>query len=142
MNTPTSGGSPNQVNRLLALVPYLQSKGEIAVDEVAREFGVSPKTILADVNVLLFCGLPGLGMGDLIEVDFDALEGEGVIRLSNADYLARPLRLDTTEAAALVAGLRALGEGSSDEEREVVARTRPNPGEAPGGAPELPARAE
>lgn len=118
-----SGGAPGQVNRLLALVPYLQRAGEVAVEEVAREFGVSTKTVLADVNVLLFCGLPGLGMGDLIDVDFDALEGEGVVRLSNAGYLSRPLRLDATEAAALVAGLRALGEGSGEAEREVVTRT-------------------
>jgi proteasome accessory factor C len=62
-------------------------------------------------------------MGDLIDVDFDALEGDGVIRLSNADYLTRPLRLDSTEAAALVVGLRALLEGSNGAEREVVERT-------------------
>ena len=122
--TPTGpSGSRGQVNRLLALVPYLQRRGEVSVEEVAREFGVSAQTIRADVNVLLYCGLPGLGMGDLIDVDFEALEGEDVIRLSNADYLARPLRLDTTEAAALVVGLRALLEGSQDAEREVVART-------------------
>jgi proteasome accessory factor C len=95
----------------------------VSVEEVAREFGVSPRTIRRDVNVLLFCGLPGLGMGDLIDVDFEALEGEDVIRLSNADYLARPLRLDSTEAAALVAGLRALLEGSEGPEREVLERT-------------------
>jgi predicted DNA-binding transcriptional regulator YafY len=112
----------DQVNRLLALVPYLQGRGEISVAEAAREFGVTPRVIRRDINVLLFCGLPGLGMGDLIEVDFEALEGEDVIRLSNADYLARPLRLDTTEAAALVVGLRTLLEGSGDEEREVVER--------------------
>ncbi len=62
-------------------------------------------------------------MGDLIEVDFDALEGDDVIRLSNADYLARPLRLDSTEAAALVVGLRAMLDTTSTTEREVVART-------------------
>src|SRR3954465_2141761 len=127
-------GAPNQGNRLLAFVPCLQSKGEIAVDEVAREFGVSPKTILADVNVLLFCGLPGLGMGDLIEVDFDALEGEDVIRLSNADHLHRPLRRDSTEAAALVVGLRALLEGSSEAERAVLERTLHKIEEAAGEA--------
>jgi proteasome accessory factor C len=75
-----------------------------------------------DVRVLPFCGLPGLGMGDLIELDFDALDGEKVIRLSNADYLTRPLRLDTTEAAALVVGLRALAEGATPEERDVLVR--------------------
>jgi proteasome accessory factor C len=134
MSTPAGAGSRSQVNRLLALVPYLQSRGEVRVDEAAREFGVSPRVILRDINVLLFCGLPGLGMGDLIDVDFDALEGEGVIRLSNADFLTRPLRLDSTEAAALVVGLRALLEGSSGGEREVVERTLTKIEEAAGEA--------
>jgi proteasome accessory factor C len=134
MSTATGAGSRTQVNRLLALVPYLQSRGEVRVEEVAREFEVTPRVILRDINVLLFCGLPGLGMGDLIDVDFDALEGEGVIRLSNADFLTRPLRLDSTEAAALVVGLRALLEGSSGGEREVVARTLAKIEEAAGEA--------
>jgi proteasome accessory factor C len=129
-----AGGSRTQVNRLLALVPYLQARGEVSVDEVAREFGVSAGTIRRDINVLLFCGLPGLGMGDLIDVDFDALEGEGVIRLSNADYLTRPLRLDSTEAAALVVGLRALLEGGREAEREVVERALRKIEEAAGEA--------
>jgi proteasome accessory factor C len=117
-----TGGAREQVSRLLALVPYLQGRGEVAVEDAARAFGVSPRTIHRDLGVLLFCGLPGLGMGDLIDVDFDALEGEGVIRLSNAEYLARPLRLDSSEAAALMVALRALREGSGEEEREVVDR--------------------
>ncbi|HET6562837.1 MAG TPA: WYL domain-containing protein [Marmoricola sp.] len=130
----TAPNARDQVTRLLALVPYLQSRGEISVADAAREFGVSPKVIRRDINVLLFCGLPGLGMGDLIEVDFEALEGDDVIRLSNADYLARPLRLDTTEAAALVVGLRTLLEGSGEEEREVVERTLRKVEEAAGEA--------
>ena len=130
----TASNARDQVTRLLALVPYLQSRGEISVTDAAREFGVTPRVIRRDINVLLFCGLPGLGMGDLIEVDFEALEGEDVIRLSNADYLARPLRLDTTEAAALVVGLRTLLEGSGAEEREVVERTLRKVEEAAGEA--------
>ncbi len=112
----TSAGARDQVTRLLALVPYLRARESVPVQEAAREFGVSAATIRRDIGVLMFCGLPGLGMGDLIEVDFDALEGEDVIRLSNADYLARPLRLDSTEAAALVVGLRSLLEGSGDDQ--------------------------
>ena len=52
-----------------------------------------------DLKVLFMCGLPGGYPDDLIDVDIDALEGpdglraDGVIRVSNADYLARPLRL-------------------------------------------------
>ncbi len=132
MSTPSN--ARDQVNRLLALVPYLQGRGAVRVDEAARDFGVSPRTIRRDVNVLLFCGLPGLGMGDLIDIDFEAFEGEDVIRLSNADYLTRPLRLDTTEAAALVVGLRALLEGSRAPEREVVQRTLRKIEEAAGEA--------
>jgi proteasome accessory factor C len=137
-----AAGSRTQVNRLLALVPYLQSKGEVRVDETAKEFGVRPQVILRDINVLLFCGLPGLGMGDLIDVDFDALEGEGVIRLSNADFLTRPLRLDSTEAAALVVGLRALLEGSTGDEREVVERTLAKVEEAAGEAAGIAAQVD
>ena len=73
--------------------------------------------------MLWFCGLPGLGMGDLIDVDMDALEGDGVIRVSNADYLSRPLRLDSSEASALIVALRALREGSDDDVRPIVDRT-------------------
>jgi len=110
----------DQVQRLLALVPYLRENDGARVDDVAKEFGVRPKQIIADLKVLWFCGLPGLGMGDLIDVDMDALEGEGVIRVSNADYLSRPLRLDSSEAAALIVALRALREGSDDDVRPII----------------------
>lgn len=116
-------GARDQVGRLLALVPYIQARREVSLDEAAAEFGVKPAQIIKDLNVLWFCGLPGLGMGDLIEVDMDALEGEGVIRVSNADYLTRPLRLDSSEASALIVALRALREGSDDDVRPIVDRT-------------------
>lgn len=137
-----SGGARTQVNRLLALVPYLQGRGEVSIDEAAREFGVSPRTIRRDIEVLVFCGLPGLGMGDMIDIDFDAYEGEGVIRLSNAEFLTRPLRLDRTEAAALVVGLRTLLEGSQGIEREVVERTLRKIVDASGEAAGVAARVE
>jgi proteasome accessory factor C len=109
-------GARDQVSRLLALVPYLQTRREVPLDQAAADFGVSAQQIVKDLNVLWFCGLPGLEMGDLIEVDMDALEGEGVIRVSNAEYLSRPLRLDSSEASALVVALRALREGSGDDD--------------------------
>jgi proteasome accessory factor C len=45
-----------------------------------------------------------------------------VIRVSNADYLARPLRLTPTEASAIIVALRALRAGSTRETRDVVDR--------------------
>jgi proteasome accessory factor C len=43
--------------------------------------------------------------------------------LSNAEYLSRPLRLDSSEASALIVALRALREGSDDDVRPIVDRT-------------------
>jgi proteasome accessory factor C len=116
-------GARDRVARLWALVPYIQARREVELDQAAADFGVSQAQIVKDLNVLWFCGMPGLGMGDLIDVDMDALEGEGVIRLSNAEYLSRPLRLDSSEAAALIVALRALRDGGDDEVRPIVDRT-------------------
>lgn len=101
--------SADQVQRLLALVPYLQAHPDADLPETAALFGVTSKQLVADLNVLWFCGLPGGRPGDLIEVDMGALE-EGTIRLSNAGFLTRPLRLTPDEAMSLVVALRALGE--------------------------------
>jgi proteasome accessory factor C len=120
--TTAKTGAKDQMRRLLALVPYLQTREAVSVKQVAADFGVSEARIRSDLQVLWFCGLPGLGMGDLIDIDMDALDGEELIRLSNAEYLTRPLRLDSTEASALMVALRTLREGSSDEERPIVDR--------------------
>jgi proteasome accessory factor C len=139
-----SGGSGarEQVARLLALVPYIQARREVPLQQAAADFGVRPAQIVKDLNVLWFCGLPGLGMGDLIDVDMEALEGEGVIRVSNAEYLSRPLRLDGAEAAALVVALRALREGGDDDVRPIVDRALGKLESAAGDAATLAARVD
>jgi proteasome accessory factor C len=114
--------SQAQVRRLLSLVPYLREHDGAVLTEVAQAFGISESTLREDLNVLWMCGLPGLAPGDLIDIDMDAVEGEGVIHLSNADYLPRPLRLSADEALALVLGLRTLREIAGPGEREAVDR--------------------
>ena len=135
-------GARDQVARLLALVPYIQARREVELEQAAADFGVQPAQIVKDLNVLWFCGLPGLGMGDLIDVDMDALEGEGVIRLSNAEYLSRPLRLDSSEASALIVALRALREGGDDDVRPIVDRTLNKLEEAAGDGAALAAQVD
>jgi len=93
---------------MLALVPYLRGRDGIPVEQVAKDFGVTPQQIVKDLNVLWFCGLPGAVTGDMIDVDMEALESEGVIYLDNAEYLPRPLRLTTSEALSLIVALRTL----------------------------------
>ena len=118
-------GAKEQVARLLTLVPYLHTRGEVRLEDAARDLGLSADQLLRDLRVLFMCGLPGGYPGDLIDVDLDALEGpdgDGVIRVSNADYLARPLRLTPTEASALIVAVRAMRDGSDDQTREVLDR--------------------
>lgn len=123
MTTTTgAGAAKDQVGRLLRLVPYLHHREQVSLDEAARVIGVPPAQLEQDLRVLFLCGLPGGLPDDLIDVDLDALEGEGVIRVSNADYLTRPLRLTPTEASAIIVALRAMRAGAEGETREVVDR--------------------
>jgi proteasome accessory factor C len=118
----------DQVARLLTLVPYLHAHSGVRLGEAATALGVTPAQLVKDLKVLFMCGLPGGYPDDLIDVDLDALEDEsgvrtdGVIRVSNADYLSRPLRLSPTEASAVIVALRALRNGAREETREVVDR--------------------
>jgi proteasome accessory factor C len=120
-----SGGSKDQVTRLLALAPYLQTRGEVPLKEVAADFGVTPAQMLKDLRVLFMCGLPGYGPGDLIDINVEALEDDpdGMVRVDNAEFLARPLRLGSNEASALIVALRALLDASQAGSRDVVERT-------------------
>jgi proteasome accessory factor C len=102
--------SAEQVTRLLSLVPYLQRHPDADLAATAATFGVTAEQLVEDLNVLWYCGLPGGLPGDLIEIDMDALEGSGRIRLTNADYLARPMRFTPDEALSLVVALRAVRE--------------------------------
>ncbi len=117
-------GAREQVSRLLALVPYLQSRTDVPLSEVATDFGVTPEQIRKDLGVLWMCGLPGLTPDKMIDVDFEAIEDDpdGVVRIDNAEYLARPVRLGSSEASALIVALRALREGSPETSHDVVDR--------------------
>ncbi|MBS43531.1 MAG: WYL domain-containing protein [Nocardioides sp.] len=125
------GGARDQVARLLVLVPYLHARGSVSLGEAAEALGTEPRQLLRDLKVLFMCGLPGGLPDDLIDVDIDALETEdgvvrddGVIRVSNADYLARPLRLTPVEASAVLVALESLEAVSEADTREVIGRAR------------------
>lgn len=120
---PVVHAAREQVARLLALVPFLHSRGEVRLTDAAAALGVDPEQLDRDLRVLFMCGLPGGYPDDLINVDLDALEGERIIRVANADYLARPVSFAPSEAAALVVALKALAETAAPETRDVVRRT-------------------
>jgi proteasome accessory factor C len=117
-----AGGAKEQVRRMLALVPYLRERRGVHLEQVARDFGVAPAVVVDDLRVMLMCGLPGGMPDDLIDVDLDAVEGEGVVYVGNTDFLPRPLRLVAHEALALIVALRTLRDVAGSGEREAVDR--------------------
>ncbi len=92
--------------RLLNMVPYFQANPGISAPEAAAALGVSTKQLMADLNQLWMCGLPGYGPGDLIDLSFS----EESIEVTFSAGMDRPLRLTSPEATAVLVALRALQE--------------------------------
>lgn len=96
---------------ILQLVPYLIGKGEVTIDEAAAEFDVTPAQMRAMVEKLTVIGLPGDGgfwqmANDLFDIDWDLLEQQGIVVITNSVGLERSPKLTAREAAALLAGLQ------------------------------------
>ncbi len=101
----------DDVARMLTLVPWLLERPGASVAEAAEAFDVPERTIRQDLGHLDFCGLPGLGGGDLFEVEIVADR----IVLRMADELRRPLRPTPREALRLVLTLDAVVETLGDD---------------------------
>ncbi len=108
-----------RLERILVMVPWLLEHPGVELAEAARRFGVGVGELASDLDVLGYCGVPGYGGGDLVEV---SLFGDRVtVRM--ADFFARPLRLSLREALTLMLAGRALdGLWSSEELRSAIAK--------------------
>lgn len=96
---------------LLQLVPYLIAKGEVSVAEAADEFDVTPERMREMVEGLTVIGRPGDSgywqmANELFDIDWDLLEQQDLIVITNTVGLERAPRLTAREAAALLAGLQ------------------------------------
>jgi proteasome accessory factor C len=126
MTTTAAPGARDQVARLLTLVPFLHHRDHVRLADAADLLGTTPAQVLGDLKVLFMCGLPGGLPDDLIDVDLDAIESDGgpvsdgVIRIDNADYLARPLRLSPTEASAVMVALHTLRDVSGRDTQVII----------------------
>ena len=107
-----------RLSRLLTMVPWLLTHQGVEIDVAAAEFGVSEAQIEADLALLFLCGTPGGYHDDLIDAQWE----DGQVYVSNADTIARPLRLGVDEALSLMVGLRALAAVPGLGERDAVDR--------------------
>lgn len=111
----------DRVVLLLSLVPYLAEHGETPLVELADAFDVPPRLLRELIEFLGTAGVPGETRTyqdeDLFDIDWAALEEEGVVRLTRVVAVDETPRFSATERAALLAGLHALAPLLPEEER-------------------------
>ncbi len=101
----------DRVRVYLTLVPYLLEHGQVSLDEAATEFGVGREEMRSMVEKLTVIGLPGDSgfwqqPQELFDINWDLLDDEDVIEITNDVALRRVPRFTAREAAALLAGLQ------------------------------------
>lgn len=110
------GNQRAQLRRMSLLVPFLLAHPGTKVDELAAEFGASPDQIRKDLQTLSYCGLPGQGMGDLIEVVYDG----DAVTITESAGMDRPLQLTVAEASSLVIALRSMAQSPGAVDHDTV----------------------
>ena len=102
--------SAERLRRLLALVPYVVSRKAVGLTETATAFGMTERELIDDLN-LAWC-VELMAPEPYCPIDLSYEGGEIVV--SQAESIARPLRLAADEASALLVALRMLAEVPAD----------------------------
>jgi proteasome accessory factor C len=126
-----------RLSRLLTMVPWLVNRQGIDLDQAAAELGISASQLETDLRLLYLCGY-GQMPDELIDAQWDS----GRVFVTNADAIARPLRLGRDEALTLMVGLRALAAVPGLGERDAIERAMAKLEQATGASAEAAARVE
>jgi proteasome accessory factor C len=110
--------STERLQRLLALVPYVVSRKAVGLAETAAAFGVSERELVDDLNLLWCVELRAPDPYCPIDLSYEG----GEIVVSQAESIARPLRLAVDEASALLVALRMLAEVPGQRDRSALSR--------------------
>lgn len=94
-----------EIQRILALVPWIVGHPGTTKDVIARRFGITVAQLERDLALVCMIGVPPYSPGDYLDVE-EGPQGEVTIRM--ADTFRRPLRLSPAEGLALLAAGRAL----------------------------------
>jgi proteasome accessory factor C len=113
-----SSTSTDRLSRLLALVPYVVSRESVGLAAAAAAFRVSEKQLIDDLNLLWCVELRAPDPYCPIDLSYEG----GEITVTEAESIARPLRLGVDEASALLVALRMLAEIPDLEDRDALSR--------------------
>jgi predicted DNA-binding transcriptional regulator YafY len=94
-----------EVQRILALVPWMVAHPGARKKEIAERFDLDPELLDADLELVLMVGVPPYSPGDYIDVEVD---DDDRVTLRMAASFRRPVRLTHSEGLAILAAGRAL----------------------------------
>jgi len=104
--------SAERLRRLLALVPYVTTRRVVGLAETAATFGMTERELIDDLNLAWCVELRAPEPYCPIDLSYE----DGEISISQAESIARPLRLAVDEASALLVALRMLAEAGGDRD--------------------------
>jgi proteasome accessory factor C len=104
--------SAERLRRLLALVPYVATRRVVGLAETAQTFGMTERELIDDLNLAWCVELRAPEPYCPIDLSYE----DGEISISQAESIARPLRLAADEASALLVALRMLAEAGGDRD--------------------------
>jgi proteasome accessory factor C len=113
--------SAERLRRLLALVPYVSARRVVGLAETAETFGMTERELIDDLNLAWCVELRAPEPYCPIDLSYE----DGEISISQAESIARPLRLAADEASALLVALRMLADaagGGQQGDGDAVAR--------------------
>jgi len=93
-----------RLKRLLSIIPLIQRREGITLQELQETLGVSKRELQGDLNAIMLCGVPPYLPNDYISVFIDGDQ----VTVEYADHFARPARLTLREALALRLALERL----------------------------------
>jgi len=112
--------------RMWDLLVYLDKSADITLEQLAVEFGTPEKQLRADLELLAGVETPDNIGFYLVDLDYDALEDEGVVRLSLKSPAHIPVQFADDDIIPLIAGLKAIGESTfvqNDPKRAAVVQS-------------------
>jgi proteasome accessory factor C len=104
--------SAERLRRLLALVPYVVARRAVGLAETAATFGMTERELIDDLNLAWCVELKSPEPYCPIDLSYE----DGMVTISQAESIARPLRLGADEASALLVALRMLAEAGGDDD--------------------------
>jgi proteasome accessory factor C len=120
-------GAAERVARLLVLVPWLLERGQAEIAQVAKEFKISEKQVVADLELASVCGAPPFTAFELIDVYVD--DDKVMAYAGIPTVIRRPLKMNTAELFALTTmGAAAMAVPGADKHgplNRALAKLRP-----------------